>query len=54
MTTFALMLKPIRRGWAVSLTNGEEIARFVGPGARWRAEHYIVRVSVAGSAGGQR
>jgi hypothetical protein len=35
------MLKPIVWGWAVCLTDGRELARFRGPGARWRAIHYV-------------
>jgi hypothetical protein len=54
MTALALMLKPIRRGWAVALTNGEEIARFVGPGAKRRAEHHLVRVSATETTTGHR
>jgi len=32
-----IILKPIPGGWAVCLTNGRELARFRGPGARRRA-----------------
>jgi hypothetical protein len=39
----AVILKPVDRGWAVALTNGRELARFTGPGARWRAIRYITR-----------
>ena len=41
MSISALVLQPIRLGWAVTLTNGQELARFIGPGARLRAWHYI-------------
>jgi hypothetical protein len=37
----ALILKPIDRGWVVAFTDGRELARFRGPGARWRAMRYI-------------
>jgi len=37
----AVILKPVGRGWAVVLTDGREVARFTGPGARWRAVRYI-------------
>ncbi len=37
----ALILKPIERGWAVTLTNGRELARFTGLGAKRRAERYL-------------
>jgi uncharacterized protein YaaW (UPF0174 family) len=43
--TLAIMLKPILWGWAVCLTDGRELARFHGPGARWRALQYV-RASV--------
>ena len=33
----AVMLRPIRYGWGVCLTDGRELARFRGPGARCRA-----------------
>jgi len=41
MTTLALTITPIRNGWAVTLTNGHQIARFSGPAARWRARRYL-------------
>jgi len=41
MNTLAVMLKPIDHGWAVTLTNGRELARFTGPGARRRALRYL-------------
>ena len=47
MTALALMLSPITHGWAVSLTNGRELARFCGLGARWRAERYLTRLTAA-------
>jgi hypothetical protein len=39
--TVALILKPIPAGWAVCLTDGRELARFRGPGARWRALRFL-------------
>jgi hypothetical protein len=39
-STLAIILKPILWGWSVGLTDGRELARFHGPGARWRALHY--------------
>lgn len=39
--TLAIVLKPILGGWAVCLTDGREIARFRGPGARGRALHWL-------------
>lgn len=41
MKTLAIILKPILAGWAVCLTDGRELARFRGPGARGRALHYL-------------
>ena len=37
----AVILKPILWGWAVCLTDGRELARFRGPGARQRAAQYV-------------
>ncbi|MBV8953223.1 MAG: hypothetical protein JO179_03735 [Solirubrobacterales bacterium] len=37
----AIILKPLRFGWAVCLTDGRELARFHGPGARARALAYL-------------
>jgi hypothetical protein len=36
-STLAIILKPIIWGWSVCLTDGRELARFHGPGARGRA-----------------
>jgi hypothetical protein len=41
MTALAAMLKPIDHGWAVTLTDGRELARFKGPGALRRATKYV-------------
>ncbi len=43
MTALRMMLRPIRYGWSVQLTDGRELARFLGPGARWRATRYLRR-----------
>jgi hypothetical protein len=43
MKALSLMLKPIRYGWAVRLSDGRDLARFYGPGARWRATRFIAR-----------
>jgi hypothetical protein len=40
-TALAIILKPLTWGWSVSLTNGRELARFYGPGARLRALRYL-------------
>ena len=37
----AIIFKPILGGWAVCLTDGRELARFRGPGARGRAVHWL-------------
>jgi hypothetical protein len=42
MKALALMLKPIDRGWAVILSDGREVTRFTGPGARRRALRYLL------------
>jgi hypothetical protein len=41
MSALAVMLTPIRHGWAVTLTDGRELARFTGLGARRRAMRYL-------------
>jgi hypothetical protein len=41
MTTLALTITPTPRGWAVALTNGDQIARFSGPAAKCRAQRYL-------------
>jgi hypothetical protein len=41
--TLAFMLKPIRWGWAVQLTDGRLLARFWGPRAYARALQFIAR-----------
>jgi hypothetical protein len=45
MGTFALRLNPIPYGWAVSQTDGRELARFVGPGAKRRAVRYLANLA---------
>jgi hypothetical protein len=44
MNAISLMVKPITYGWAVQLSDGRELARFHGPGSRWRALRYLGRV----------
>lgn len=41
MTALAVMLRPIDRGWAVTLTDGRELIRFTGLLARARALRYL-------------
>jgi hypothetical protein len=42
-----MLIKPIRYGWSVQLSDGRELARFLGPGARWRAMRYLKRAAEA-------
>jgi hypothetical protein len=57
MKAIAITLKPILYGWAVCLTDGRELARFRGPGARERALRFLrgrfgpAAGALAGSAG---
>jgi hypothetical protein len=44
MKALALTLKPIAYGWAVTLTDGRELARFIGLGAKHRALRYLARL----------
>jgi hypothetical protein len=37
----AIILKPLAWGWAVCLSDGRELVRFRGPGARERALRYL-------------
>jgi hypothetical protein len=37
MNALRLILKPTAHGWTVGLTDGREVARFRGPGSKWRA-----------------
>ena len=41
MSGLAVMLKPVASGWAVILTDGRELARFTGFGAKARALCYM-------------
>jgi hypothetical protein len=36
-----ITLRPIFGGWVVCLSDGRELARFRGPGARSRADRYL-------------
>ena len=49
-----MMIRPIRYGWAVQLTDGRELARFLGPGAQWRAMRYLRRAAEALKDAGPR
>ena len=41
MNPLHLILTPTGRGWAVCLTDGQAVARFRGPGSKWRALRYL-------------
>ena len=43
MKALSLMIAPIRYGWAIRLSNGRDLVRFYGPGARWRATRFLAR-----------
>jgi hypothetical protein len=45
MTALGLMIGPAHGGWAVYLSDGHEVARFRGLGARRRALRYIARLT---------
>jgi hypothetical protein len=47
MTALRMMLRPVRYGWSVQLSDGRELARFLGPAARWRAMRYLERAAEA-------
>lgn len=41
MHALTLMLKPIPFGWAAMFTDGRELVRFHGPGAKRRVLRYL-------------
>ena len=43
MKAVVVILQPVTAGWIVALTDGRELVRFIGPGAKWRAIRYIRR-----------
>lgn len=47
MEALGVILKPTGYGWAVCLTDGREVARFRGPGSRWRALRYLASATNA-------
>jgi hypothetical protein len=47
MNALAVTMKPIPRGWTVCLTDGREVARFRGPGSKWRALRYLASATKA-------
>ena len=54
MTAVRMMLRPIRYGWSVQLSDGRELARFLGPAAKWRAMRYLQQAAEALRNGGAR
>jgi hypothetical protein len=54
MRVLSMMMRPIRCGWSVQLSDGRELARFLGPGARWRAARYLRRAAEALKTRGPR
>jgi hypothetical protein len=51
MKALAVTLRPILCGWSVCLTDGRELARFRGPGARERALRFLRGVFGSGAGG---
>jgi hypothetical protein len=45
MNALSMMIRPIRHGWVVQLSDGRELVRFHGPGAGWRAIRYLSRAA---------
>lgn len=52
MTALRMTMRQIRYGWSVQLTDGRELARFLGPAAKWRATRYLRRAAEALKNGG--
>jgi hypothetical protein len=50
MNALALILKPVRHGWAVTLTDGRELVRFTGLGAKRRAMRYLAGGAISREA----
>ena len=46
MKAVAVMLKPIDHGWAITQTDGRELARFTGFAAKRRALAYLANDNV--------
>ncbi|MGI8414539.1 MAG: hypothetical protein ACR2LV_12170 [Solirubrobacteraceae bacterium] len=43
-------MRPTKNGWGVYLTNGHELTRYRGFGARWLALRYLQRYARSTSA----
>jgi hypothetical protein len=50
VNSVALILKPIDHGWAVALTDGRELIRFTGFGAKRKARRYLFGYAVGTKA----
>jgi hypothetical protein len=48
MRALALMIGPTADGWAVYVTDGREVARYRGLGAKRRALRHVARASIVG------
>lgn len=45
MNSLAIMISPIPFGWAVTLSDGRELARFTGPFAKRRALTFLASLT---------
>jgi hypothetical protein len=54
MSALRITIRQIRYGWSVQLTDGRELARFLGPAAKWRATRYLRRAAEALKSSGAR
>jgi hypothetical protein len=50
MRSLGVVLKPIFGGWIVELTDGREVARFIGPAAQRRALRYLASNGIVSDA----
>jgi hypothetical protein len=54
MNALRMTIRQIHYGWSVQLTDGRELARFLGPAAKWRATRYLRRAAEALTNSGAR
>jgi hypothetical protein len=45
MNALSIMVRPVAYGWAVQLSNGQELVRFYGLGAQRRALRYAAHIT---------
>ena len=50
MSSLGVLLKPIPGGWVIELTDGREVARFTGLGAKRRALRYLASHNIVREA----